>query len=281
MSTTEALRALDNLESYFNRESYGFEQVQKVRAALAATSAPAEPVAISAQALALCHAIEEMPACEAQTTLVLMAFKVYRAAESIEKHGEIRHWVFDTPTSLATSAPSEPAAVAFHFRRLFENGEVGGWGVTNAEKAAVFKKDPRFEVRPLYAVPQPAPAVPQPEAPAEPVAWCSLTKNGKIAYFDGRPMIMPGPVGNEVHDTPLYPTPPAAEVEERRELSDAALLDWLETKVVNVRDPLVYGSRQMFLSSPDQDDPAFPAGPSDLRKRIAAAILAKSKEKAS
>lgn len=38
----------------------------------------------------------------------------------------------------------------------------------------------------------------------EPVAWCSLTPSGKIAYFDGKPMVMPGPIGNDMHVTPLY-----------------------------------------------------------------------------
>lgn len=41
-------------------------------------------------------------------------------------------------------------------------------------------------------------------ASQEPVAWCELTPSGQIAYFDGKPMIMPGPVGNDCHTTPLY-----------------------------------------------------------------------------
>lgn len=41
------------------------------------------------------------------------------------------------------------------------------------------------------------------------VAWCSLTPNGQIAYFDGRPMIMTGRVGNEHHPVPLFTRPPA------------------------------------------------------------------------
>jgi hypothetical protein len=49
----------------------------------------------------------------------------------------------------------------------------------------------------------------QPAAQAEPVAWCELTPAGKIAYFDGRPMVMPGPVGNDCHTTPLYAHHPA------------------------------------------------------------------------
>jgi len=43
----------------------------------------------------------------------------------------------------------------------------------------------------------------------EPVAHCALTASGKIAYFDGKPMVMVGKVGNEHHPTPLYTTPPA------------------------------------------------------------------------
>lgn len=41
---------------------------------------------------------------------------------------------------------------------------------------------------------------------AKPVAWCSLTPSGKIAHFDGQPMVMVGPVGNEHHTIPLYTT---------------------------------------------------------------------------
>ena len=40
---------------------------------------------------------------------------------------------------------------------------------------------------------------------AGPVAHCALALDGKhIAFFDGKPMVMVGPVGNEHHDTPLY-----------------------------------------------------------------------------
>lgn len=43
-----------------------------------------------------------------------------------------------------------------------------------------------------------------PEA-AEPVAWCALSIDGKhIAYFDGKPMVMPGRMGNDCHPVPLY-----------------------------------------------------------------------------
>jgi hypothetical protein len=42
----------------------------------------------------------------------------------------------------------------------------------------------------------------------KPVAWCHLNGDGQIAYFDGKPMVMPGPVGNECHPDPLYATHP-------------------------------------------------------------------------
>lgn len=45
----------------------------------------------------------------------------------------------------------------------------------------------------------------------EVVAYCALTPSGKIAYFDGKPMVMAGPVGNEHHPHPLYTTPQPAE----------------------------------------------------------------------
>lgn len=43
----------------------------------------------------------------------------------------------------------------------------------------------------------------------EAVAWAALNQNGQIAYFDGKPMIMPGQVGNAIHTSPLYAAPPA------------------------------------------------------------------------
>lgn len=49
------------------------------------------------------------------------------------------------------------------------------------------------------------PKADEPQMP-EPVAWACLTASGRIAYFDGRPMVMPGPVGNEVHPAPLITT---------------------------------------------------------------------------
>ena len=49
----------------------------------------------------------------------------------------------------------------------------------------------------------------QPTPSVEPVAWACLAPNGQIAYFDGKPMVMPGPVGNVCHTVPLYAAPPA------------------------------------------------------------------------
>jgi hypothetical protein len=43
-----------------------------------------------------------------------------------------------------------------------------------------------------------------PPSAAAPVGWCALTPSGQIAYFDGKPMVMPGPVGNEHHTVPIY-----------------------------------------------------------------------------
>lgn len=53
---------------------------------------------------------------------------------------------------------------------------------------------------------------PQPAQQAEPVAFCDLTQDGKsIAYFDGKPCIMTGKVGNDCHPHPLYTTPQTAQ----------------------------------------------------------------------
>lgn len=41
----------------------------------------------------------------------------------------------------------------------------------------------------------------------KPVVWCSMSSVADIQYihyFDGKPMIMVGGVGNEHHKTPLY-----------------------------------------------------------------------------
>lgn len=47
----------------------------------------------------------------------------------------------------------------------------------------------------------------------EPVAWCELSIDGKhIAHFDGKPVIMAGPVGNDCHRTPLFAKPTPAQV---------------------------------------------------------------------
>jgi hypothetical protein len=45
----------------------------------------------------------------------------------------------------------------------------------------------------------------------EVVAWCALTPSGKIAHFDGKPMVMVGPVGNDLHPTPLTLATPKPE----------------------------------------------------------------------
>jgi len=38
----------------------------------------------------------------------------------------------------------------------------------------------------------------------QPVVFCALTPNGMMGYFDGKPMIMVGKIGNDCHTTPLY-----------------------------------------------------------------------------
>lgn len=56
------------------------------------------------------------------------------------------------------------------------------------------------------------------QAKSEAVAWCQLTKAGTIAYFDGKPMVMPGTVGNDCHPDPLYTAP--REAVERQPLTE-------------------------------------------------------------
>ena len=51
-------------------------------------------------------------------------------------------------------------------------------------------------------------ALEQSQGEQAPVAWCALNADRSgIAYFDGRPIIMTGPIGNEHHPDPLYTKP--------------------------------------------------------------------------
>jgi len=72
-------------------------------------------------------------------------------------------------------------------------------------------------------------ALAQQQAQGEPVAWCELTPSGKIAYFDGRPMFMPGRVGNDCHTVPLYTHPaPAVEAKVPEDVQrDAERYRWI------------------------------------------------------
>jgi hypothetical protein len=62
-----------------------------------------------------------------------------------------------------------------------------------------------------------------------------------------------------------------AEEREAKLLADKARLDWLEFRTVEVRDPLVHGSRHLFFANPD-DSFEGEEGPSDLRAKIDAAL---------
>jgi hypothetical protein len=59
-------------------------------------------------------------------------------------------------------------------------------------------------------------------------------------------------------------------------MNDKQRMDWLCERVINVRDPLPHGSRDMFWASPTDDDGRHE--PSDLRAKIDAASLAANKE---
>jgi hypothetical protein len=54
---------------------------------------------------------------------------------------------------------------------------------------------------------------------------------------------------------------------------DQKRMDWLELRHVIVREPLVYGSRMLFMASPEPEE-GEENQPSDLRKRIDAALAA-------
>lgn len=69
----------------------------------------------------------------------------------------------------------------------------------------------------------------------------------------------------------VYAAPVAQALPVVAEPQDKAILDWLESKCVNVRQNLRYGSRDMFWSNPEDLD-GGPAGPSELRKQCIAAM---------
>lgn len=74
----------------------------------------------------------------------------------------------------------------------------------------------------------------------KPVAWCQLGLDGKsIAYFDGKPMIMTGHVGNQHHPTPLFTAQPRKAVK----LSDSEILTALDVEYVSSAQ-----NRHLFLS---------------------------------
>lgn len=107
-----------------------------------------------------------------------------------------------------TPAQPEPAAPRFPtmLRKMWSGGEVQAW-IDEHWPAA-------------------APTV------VEPVAHCALTPAGKIAHFDGRPMVMIGSVGNEHHPTPLYAAAPP-----RAALTDAEIDEIWEWAPDYANDP--------------------------------------------
>lgn len=102
-----------------------------------------------------------------------------------------------------------------------------------------------------YAAPQP-PALEQQvekestckdslQVEQEPVAWCELDADRRgIAYFDGKPIIMTGPSGNEHHPDPLYTNPQP----KREPLTDEQIIRMVNQAgwdAVNLED--VFGER--------------------------------------
>lgn len=89
---------------------------------------------------------------------------------------------------------------------------------------------------------------PQPAPAGQPVAWCELTAGGQIAYFDGKPMVMPGPVGNDCHPHPLYvggaPAPAVGVLTD--EQIDALAIQWADNGI-QFRT-IGNGSQQQFVT---------------------------------
>lgn len=114
----------------------------------------------------------------------------------------------------------------FHLIKMIAQQAWTTAGITTEQRNAIkivlehYGDDPR--IAPLHALAQ---------SDAQPVAWCCLTAAGNIAYFDGKPMVMVGPVGNEHHKTPLYASPQEAQPEHQdayggvADLRDAKWLD--------------------------------------------------------
>ncbi len=92
-------------------------------------------------------------------------------------------------------------------------------------------------------------------------------------YSDGNKVCPFGHVAAQVNaesDSQSVPAPTLIPTKDARwpfaEAADTLRLDWLEKMVVNVRDPLRYGSRDLFWSSPPDDEDE--RGPSDIRAEI-------------
>lgn len=114
----------------------------------------------------------------------------------------------------------------FHLIKMIAQQAWTTAGITTEQRNAIkivlehYGDDPR--IAPLHALAQ---------SDAQPVAWCCLTAAGNIAYFDGKPMVMVGPVGNEHHKTPLYASPQEVQPEHQdayggvADLRDAKWLD--------------------------------------------------------
>ena len=51
-------------------------------------------------------------------------------------------------------------------------------------------------------------------------------------------------------------------------MTDTEILDWLSLRIVNVREHLRYGSRDMFWAYSTQDEADDPYDPSDLREQV-------------
>jgi hypothetical protein len=96
---------------------------------------------------------------------------------------------------------------------------------------------------------------------AEGLPWAWVDDRGRTTTSQD---VATGWAEDSAHVTPLAPI--LALRAPRQATEDTRRLDWLESKTVNVRTPLRYGSRNLFWAGPSDDDGV--SIKSDLRERI-------------
>lgn len=103
----------------------------------------------------------------------------------------------------------------------------------------------------------------------QPVAY---TEECEITNMQATGLYLRGfPTNAQGRDIPLYTAPPATSPVAVKLPDDTRRMDWLVSKTVNVREPMVYGSHDLFWSQTTSDDWAE-VHKTSLREQIDAAM---------